>query len=174
MWPEIFSIYFLLACFSRSTVSNLPDMSATILKCQAESSSTAGHFVRRKSMWRKCPAEKPKVAGHFQVAKCPAGDNNVRQRTEHLWDILSGTPEIILIITEGVHWLCPASVVEVVTVQPKCECVSVICQKPYVQKMLPGSALYATGGGGDSLDAPSLKKWNISAHFLQIDIHRYL
>ena len=50
-------------------------------------------------MWRKCPTEKTKFAGHFLISKCPAGNQNVRQSTESLLDILSGTPEIILAIT---------------------------------------------------------------------------
>ncbi len=77
----------------------MPDMSGRILKCLAESSSTAGHFVWQWSMWRRCPGEKKKCAGHFQIAKCPTGNQNVRQSTECLPDILSCTPEIILVIT---------------------------------------------------------------------------
>ena len=55
--------------------------SGTILKCPAESSSTAGHLVQQWSMWRKCPAEK-RFAGH-QVPKCPAWIQNVQQSTEY-------------------------------------------------------------------------------------------
>ena len=93
----------------RGLISNIPDMFGTILKCPAESSSTAGHFVPHWSMWRKCLAQKTKAAGHFQVAKCPAGKQNVCQSTESLLDILSGTPEIILIITELVKRVIPFS-----------------------------------------------------------------
>ena len=48
-------------------LSNMPDMSGTILKCPAESSRTAGHFVRQLSVQRKCSAEKTKVVGRFQM-----------------------------------------------------------------------------------------------------------
>ena len=75
------------------------DISGMILKCPTQSSSTAGHFVQQWSVWSvKCPAEGFLFAG-FQVAKCPAGIQNVRQSTECLPDIFSSTPEIILAIT---------------------------------------------------------------------------
>ncbi len=86
---------------------NMPDMSGTILKCPAESSSTARHFALQWSMWRKCPGKKTKFAGHFQIAKCPTGNQNVWQSTECLPDILSGTPEIILGITASLEGSYP-------------------------------------------------------------------
>ena len=73
---------------------NMLDMSGTILKCPAESSSTVN--VEEMS------SRENKGCQTFSngVAKCPAGNQNVWQSTECLLDKMSSTPKIILIITE--------------------------------------------------------------------------
>ena len=56
----------------------------------------------------KYPTESFVFAGH-QIAKCLAGNQNVRQSTGCLSDIFSGTPEIILAITELLYTCLPTA-----------------------------------------------------------------
>ena len=93
--------WFLLDTQWSPNMPDMQDMSGTILKCLAESSSTVEHFVHQWSMWRKmsrqrkvhrisgrklpiCWTSGSKISG--RESKCPA---------KH-W--MSGTPEIILTI----------------------------------------------------------------------------